>query len=164
MPADFFDRGSARPDLAIRDVISIVSPKLNPDYTTQFMRPASKPDDTIALRRYSNTCAVKDKEIQTLNLTSCAMPPRAEGFDATGISPNAYGRDEDVKSLAVTSGRGGLSAGQKAGIAVGSVVGFLLIAAAVVFGLFKWRRAAAAKNKKKEAEMHQVEKGSISSD
>ncbi|OAR00847.1 hypothetical protein LLEC1_07266 [Akanthomyces lecanii] len=161
---NFNDRGSARPDLALRDIISIVSPKLNPDYTTQFMRPVSKPDDTIALRRYTNTCAVKGKEIETLNITSCAMPAWMNGFNSTGISPNAYGRADDTESLALTSGGGGLSGGQKAGIAVGAVVGFLVIAAAVVFGLFKWRRASAEKKKKKEAEMHQIEKGSISSD
>lgn len=127
------------------------------------MRPASKPDDQIALRRYTKTCAVQDKEIETLNITSCAMPAWVNGFNSTGISPNAYGRSEDVKSLALTSGSGGLTGGQKAGIAVGSVVGALLMAAAVVFGIFKWRRSAAEK-KKKEAEMHQVEKGSIASD
>ncbi|XWX01540.1 hypothetical protein V2A60_009568 [Cordyceps javanica] len=160
---NFFDRGSARPDIVIRDLISVVSPKLSPDYTTQFIRSASNPDDQIALRRYSNTCAVKGKEIETLNMTSCAMPSWVTGFNASGVSPNAYDRTDDVESLSVKSSKGGLSGGQKAGIAVGSVVGFLLVAAGVVFAAFKWRRASAAKKQKKQQEMNQVEKGSISS-
>ncbi|KAM3515056.1 hypothetical protein MY11210_001294 [Beauveria gryllotalpidicola] len=161
---NFFDRGRARPDLVIRDVISIVSPKLIPSYTNNFIRPASNPDDTIALRRYKNTCAVQGKEIETLNMTSCALPGWMTGFNSSGVSPNAYGRTDDMESLSVTSNnKGGLSAGKKAGIAVGSIVGFLLVAAAVVFGIFKWRRAAAAKQQKKR-EMNQVEKGSMTSD
>ncbi|ATY66042.1 periplasmic binding [Cordyceps militaris] len=163
MRHNFFDRGSARPDLVIRDMIAMLSPTMNPKYTTQFIRPVTKPDDEIALRRYSNTCAVKGKEIETLNLTSCAVPGWVQGFNSSGITPNAYGRADDQQSLATMSTSKGLSGGEKAGIAVGSVVGFLLIAAGVLFGGWKWRRAAAAK-KKQQQEMNQVEKGSVTSE
>ncbi|OAA56790.1 hypothetical protein ISF_07306 [Cordyceps fumosorosea ARSEF 2679] len=160
---NFFDRGTARPDLAIRDIISVVSPSANPStYVPQFIRPANKPDDTIALRRYANTCAVQGKEVETLNITSCALPGWVNGFNSTGVAPNAFGRADEPESLAITSNAGALSGGEKAGIAVGSIVGGLLIIAGILFGVWRWRRAAAAK--KQQREMNQVEKGSVISE
>ncbi|OAA41276.1 periplasmic binding protein [Metarhizium rileyi] len=158
---NFFDRGSARPDQVIRDIISVVSPSFVADYTNQFIRSVSNPNDEIALRRYTNTCATKDKELETLRLTSCTLPSWASGYHSTGLKPNAYGTDE-TESLAFRVSSSRLSGGQKAGIAVGSVLVFLLIAAAAGLGVYKCRRSRAA-SKTKGSEMDQVEKGSIAS-
>ncbi|EFY94254.1 periplasmic binding protein [Metarhizium robertsii ARSEF 23] len=160
---NFFDRGSARPDQVIRDIISIVSPSFLPDYSNMFIRSVSKPDDEIALRRFTNTCAEKGKELETLNLTKCDAPAWVAGYHDSGLKPNAYRSADQAESLALRAGGSGLSGGQKAGIAVGSVVGFLLLAAAAGFGIYKCRRARAGDKNAKRSEMDQVEKGSVSS-
>ncbi|EFY91749.1 hypothetical protein J3459_015244 [Metarhizium acridum] len=160
---NFFDRGSARPDQVIRDIISIVSPSFLPEYTNMFIRSVSKPDDMIALRRFTHTCAQKGKELETLNLTKCDAPAWLTGYHDSGLKPNAYRSVDQADSLALRASSSGLSGGQKAGIAVGSVVGFLLIAAAAGFGIYKCRRSRADDKNAKKREMDQVEKGSVSS-
>lgn len=92
-------------------------------------------------------------------MTQCALPSWASGYHAAGISPNAYDRPQDVQSLALGSNASGLSGGQKAGIAVGSVVGFLLLAAGVGYAVVRNRRASP----KKKPAVDEVEKGSIAS-
>lgn len=105
---------------------------------------------------------MQGKEVETLNITSCALPGWVNGFNSTGVAPNAFGRADEPESLAITSNAGALSGGEKAGIAVGSIVGGLLIIAGILFGVWRWRRAAAAK--KQQREMNQVEKGSVISE
>ena len=89
-------------------------------------------------------------------MTECALPSWASGYHATGISTNAYQRPQDVQSLALSGSDAALSKGQKAGIAIGSVVGFLLLAAIAAYGILRTRRTVV----KKESDMHEVEKGS----
>ncbi|UNI22171.1 hypothetical protein JDV02_008084 [Purpureocillium takamizusanense] len=169
---NFFDRGSARPDLALRDVISIVAPKLLASgYTTSFLRSVTSPGDKTALIRKPDACPARGGEVEALQLVPCDAPSWVKGYKASGLTANAYDRpaDSSVKSLAAGGGGGGLTGGQKAGIAVGTVCGVGLVVAGAVLAvvLVRKRRSSSSREEeeelRKKREMEQVEKGSTNS-
>ncbi|GJN81692.1 periplasmic binding protein [Purpureocillium lilacinum] len=160
---NFFDRSSARPDLALRDVISIVAPSLVPGYETSFIRSVKNPKEKTALIRKPDACPSTGKEVEALQLTQCDAPSWVKGYKTSGLTANAYARSDSVTSLAAggDGDSGGLTGGQKAGIAVGTVCGVVLIAGAVVAAVLMKRRNT--KKKQLKREMDQVEKGSTGS-
>ena len=101
--------------------------------------------------------------MEALQLTQCDAPSWVKGYKTSGLTANAYARSDSVTSLAAggDGDSGGLTGGQKAGIAVGTVCGVVLIAGAVVAAVLMKRRNT--KKKQLKREMDQVEKGSTGS-
>ncbi|ETN44859.1 uncharacterized protein HMPREF1541_09734 [Cyphellophora europaea CBS 101466] len=140
---NFPDRGPARPDLVLRDVISFIMPSFDSAYETSFLRPATNPEDHAPQRRISDNCAVTENAVNHLNITECELPAGTGGYHASGTVADAYGHDSsEVQSLAVGGGSAGLSAGQKAGISIGAIGGGLLLAGAAAWWFVRRKRAA----------------------
>lgn len=152
------DRGPARPDLVLRDLISVIAPDFDPDYTTSFFRNAKNPEDRIAQRRVSDTCVAADNTRAALALTECELPPGTGGYHASGTVVDAYGtQSDDVESLAVHSDSG-LSAGAKAGISVGAILGGLAVIGA---GIWLWLRKRNSSKASVAGTPSNIEKGAV---
>ncbi|KAK5073358.1 hypothetical protein LTR24_010318 [Lithohypha guttulata] len=157
---NFFARGPARPDLVLRDLISVVKPDFDESYTKTFLRSPDNPDDFDAQRRKSDTCIASDATISSLGLTECTLPDWAGGYHSSGLSANAYNpaaADDEVASLALSGNGSGLSTGEKAGAAIGAILGAAAIAGAV-FAAFWFKKRSARRNAHKQRE---VEEGKI---
>ncbi|KAF2015046.1 periplasmic binding protein [Aaosphaeria arxii CBS 175.79] len=150
---NFFDRGLARPDLALLDLISVLKPGFNSGYTTAFLRSIEKPDEMDPQRSMDSQCVKKGEEVSSLKLNECKLPEWATGYHAAGVSADAYGRNgKNVKSLALDGKSSGLTGGQKAGISVGSIVGGLLVISAAVFGVMVCKRKRSTQKTKEMEE------------
>jgi len=181
LSTDFFARGPARPDLVLRDLISVVKPDFDESYTKTFLRSPNNPDEFDAQRRMTNsldncpprrmanpqlgksdTCVASDATISSLKLTECTLPDWAGGYHSSGLSANAYNpsaEDDEVESLALSNSNGsGLSAGEKAGAAIGAILGAAAIAGAV-FAAFWFKKRSARKNARKQREMEEGKLG-----
>lgn len=142
---NFGDRGPARPDLVLRDLISFIMPSFDSSYETAFLRPATNPEDHSPQRRISDNCASTENAVDHLAVTECELPPGTGGYHASGTVADAYGHEStEVQSLALGGGSGssGLSTGAKAGISVGAIVGGLLVACAAAWYFVRRKRAA----------------------
>ncbi|KAG8625640.1 hypothetical protein KVT40_006041 [Elsinoe batatas] len=130
---NFFAHGPTRPDLVLQDLISIIKPEFQANYQPTFLRRADRPDDFEAQRRTASSCTAPDAAVSSLQVGSCSLPAWAKGYHSSGVSNNAYGRDEEVESLALTSGRSDtLNGGEIAGVVIGIVADVALVGAAVV--------------------------------
>jgi hypothetical protein len=155
---DFFDRGLARPDLVLRDLISFIKPSFDSGYTTAFMRTLNKPDDVDEQRSFQDRCVEKGKASEALKLAQCELPAWAGGYHSSGMGPNAYHRDGEVKSLAQggkggNGGNSGLSGGAKGGIAAGAIIGGLLIIGGIAFVLKRKRSPKASTQQMEEGKL-----------
>lgn len=125
------------------------------------MRPATNTEEHIANRRIKDACTTPQTITQALNLTQCTLPDWTAGYHASGIDVNAYSVSDDVVSIAMggealgsststsnsgssgskSGGGGGLSAGEGAGIAVGAILGALLVIGGLAFMVLRRRKA-----------------------
>ncbi|KAF1843822.1 uncharacterized protein K460DRAFT_408147 [Cucurbitaria berberidis CBS 394.84] len=145
---NFMDKGPARPDLVLYDLLTMINPSMTAGiYTTQFMRNIKNPGDTAYQLATIDSCTPEDNTLGALNITKCELPKWALGFHKSGASANAYGRQETIKSLALggEAKASGLSKGAKAGISVGSIVGGLLIIGAILAAVLFARKRSANK-------------------
>ncbi|KAL1852156.1 hypothetical protein Plec18167_005969 [Paecilomyces lecythidis] len=140
---DFNDRGAARPDYVLFDLISKIKPEMTKGiYKTNFLRSISNPEDETEQLSDASVCYPSDSPIKTLNITKCTLPKWAAGYHSLGVEPNAFNRKQNtVKSLALRSDSGGLSGGTKAGISVGAIVGGLLVIGGVITVILYRRRS-----------------------
>ncbi|KAJ3538106.1 hypothetical protein NM208_g6048 [Fusarium decemcellulare] len=140
---DLNDRGAARPDYLLLDIISKIKPGLTKDiYTSNFLRSVTEPNEELQQLSDASVCYPFKSPAKSLNLTKCELPKWAAGYHSVGVQTNAFGREETVKSLALTKSSSGLSKGAKAGISVGSIAGGLFVVGAVVTLLIRRKRVA----------------------
>lgn len=142
----------------LRDLISIIEPDFDPSYTTSFIRKAAHPEDQLPQRRISTDCVVESEARSALGLTQCELPPGTGGYHASGSVVNAYGtQTDDVESLAFARS-GGLSAGAKAGISVGSILGGLAVVGVGIWLWLKKRNGSRTGASKSDTESGNVRK------
>ena len=152
------DRGPARPDLVLRDLISIIQPEFDPSYITSFIRKAANPEDQLPQRRISTDCVVESEARDALGLTQCELPPGTGGYHSSGSVVNAYGtQTDDIESLALARASG-LSSGAKAGISVGSILGGFAVIGVGIWLWLKKRNAGRTGALKSDTESGNVRK------
>ncbi|KAF5011125.1 hypothetical protein FDECE_2733 [Fusarium decemcellulare] len=156
--ADLNDRGAARPDYLLLDIISKIKPDMTKDiYTSNFLRSVTEPNEELQQLSDASVCYPSESPAKSLNLTKCELPKWAAGYHSVGVQTNAFDREEDVKSLALTKSSSGLGKGAKAGISVGSIAGGLLVISAAVALIM--RRKRAAKKGEHGSDMEKAEEG-----
>lgn len=121
---DFSVRGTARADLIIADIIQMVYSAYEPSYNMTWIRTFSRMG--------------KSNFVSPISYPSCTDPVARISTDVCSIG--AFHPNSNVTTSpnqAGNYGHFGLSAGGKAGIAIGVIV---VVAACAIFGVYKYKR------------------------
>lgn len=133
-------RAITRPDILLQDFIALQYPSYNTSYQRTWLENWSKADQTQTLPGASNDACTQPT---VLTFASCRsdkfIADNSGGENVDNSGENAPSSDDSSSSK--------LSKGAVAGVSIGTILGFGIIAGLALFGFLRWRDVQARKRR-----------------